>query len=132
MPSVPTRILFLDDSPTQLKAASDALTRAGFQAFTATTVLEAEVWIDACEVVLIDYNMPGLTGAQALAALKAKMKTPTPPRFFLYTTDPSAARQYREIGFDGLFVLKGDVNALVKQMESVVRLMKTQNAKRAG
>ncbi|MCC7013809.1 MAG: response regulator [Planctomycetes bacterium] len=132
MASPPTRILFLDDSPTQLKAAAEALTRAGFQPVTATTVTEAEPFVNSCQIVLIDYNMPGITGAEALAALKSKLVEGSQPRFYLYTTDPSAAKQYRDIGFDGLFVLKGDVNALVKQMESVMRLLKTQAMKRAS
>jgi CheY-like chemotaxis protein len=132
MASPPIRILFLDDSAVQLKLVADALTRAGYEAHSALNVNEACAAVSRCDLVLVDYNMPGITGAQALTAMSAKLTGATRPRFYLYTTDSSAAKHYRADGFDGIFVLKGDLNALVRQMEAVVRLLKTQAMRRAS
>ncbi len=132
MTAPPTRVLFIDDSPTQLRAAAAALTKSGCEVHSALNIAEAERSLANVDVVLVDYNMPGISGVETLRVLKSKLApNAVAPKFYLYTTDPSAAKSYRDMGFDGLFVLKGDISALVKQMDSVVRLLKLQSLRPA-
>jgi len=128
-----SRVLFIDDSPTQLAAVSAALTEAGFPTKVAQSAAEATPHLNSVDIVLIDYNMPGATGFEVLAQLREKLPPDaTSPAFFLYTINPDSAKQHRDAGFDGLFVLKGDVKALVKQMLSVARLIRIRGLRRSA
>jgi hypothetical protein len=42
---------------------------------------------------------------------------------YLYTSDEEATRQHRAMGFDGCFTDKGDMRALLEQVDAVFRLL---------
>ena len=57
------------------------------------------------DLVIIDYHMPQNQGDDCLRALKPLGSART--RYYLYTSDAQAFRRHREMGFDGVFMLKG-------------------------
>src|SRR5690606_33767476 len=78
-----------------------------------------------CDLVIIDYHMPGLDGRAVLDSLKsAAQSCGATPLFYLYTSDATLVSQYRQLGFDGVFSQKGSADALVRQVEAVFRLQR--------
>jgi CheY-like chemotaxis protein len=120
-----TCILYVDDSRTQLESVRKVLADKGHEVRTATSVEEAVACMQdgLVEFGLIDYHMPGASGAQVLQAIRARANPPPSMRFFVYTTDNKAQADFRQHGFHGALLRKGDLDALVAQLEPVLRLM---------
>jgi len=80
-PSRPTRILAVDDSAVNLKLLSMILGREGFEVITTTSSLKAlPLTIEhRPELLLLDIMMPGLSGLELLAQLKANNVTDSIP-----------------------------------------------------
>jgi CheY-like chemotaxis protein len=75
--------------------------------------------------VLIDFHMPGIGGGEVLSSLrKAAKQMDTQPLYFLYTSDKTASRTHRELGFDGALINKGDDESLVQQLAAALRFAK--------
>jgi two-component system NtrC family sensor kinase len=115
-------ILYVDDSQAQLDDMREALASSLYTLSTATTLQEAKERMAQCnpELVIIDYHMPRLTGDECLRALRPLALENT--RFYLYTTDANAFRQHREMGFDGVLMLKGK-KPVKAQIDAVARYM---------
>ena len=47
--------------------------------------------------------------------------SPKKPLFYLYTSDQEVGADYRAMGFDGRLILKGNPDALLKQLDAVQR-----------
>ncbi len=120
-----TCILYVDDSQTQLENVRQVLGQHGHEVRTALTVDEAiERMRDGkVELGLIDYHLPGATGAEVLQVLRARANPASGVRFYIYTTDNRAQAEYRKLSFHGAILRKGDTAALVAQLEPVVRLL---------
>jgi CheY-like chemotaxis protein len=115
-------ILYLDDSQAQLDEMREALASSPHKLSTATTLQEAKERMlqSKAELVIIDYHMPNLTGDECLRALRPLAAENT--RFYLYTIDPNAFRRHREMGFDGVLMLKGK-SPVRAQIDAVARFM---------
>ena len=115
-------ILFLDDNAAQLDGFRQALAGSPYRVWTATSVREAEdrMAAEAPDLVIIDYHMPIVMGDRALAVLKRSGAGNT--RYYLYTGDPLAFRRHREMGFDGVLMLKGK-SSVRSQIDAIVRAM---------
>lgn len=115
-------ILYVDDSATQLDAFRQSLIGGPYRVTTATSVREAEVRMAAehPDLVVIDYHMPEMMGDRALAMLKRSGAGST--RYYLYTSDPLAFRRHREMGFDGVLMLKGK-SSVRSQIDAIARAM---------
>jgi response regulator RpfG family c-di-GMP phosphodiesterase len=115
-------ILFIDDSFSQLNAFRQDLADSPYQVWTAGTVREAEARMsqEHPDLVIIDYHMPQMMGDECLKVLK-RTGSPT-TRFYLYTTDPAAFRRHREMGFDGVLMLKGK-SGVRTQIDAIARAM---------
>jgi CheY-like chemotaxis protein len=110
MKAVSGRVLIVDDEPHVREILRDFLTRVGDEVATAATgaaALEA-VPIFQPDVILIDMVMPGMSGADVLAALRqAGLTMPvilmsgqpiTPPEgFFAFLRKPFDLRKLAEI-----------------------------------
>ena len=116
------RILYVDDSYAQLDSMRQNLVASGYQLSTATSQREGieRMQRDAPDLVIIDYHMPDYMGDAVLAALRPLAGSST--RFYLYTSDAQAFRRHREMGFDGVFMLKGK-SSVRSQIDAVARAM---------
>ena len=74
---VPTRILVVDDNPTNLKLVSDLLEFEGYEVLRAVDAEAAQVVIAATPpaLVLMDIALPGMDGLTLTRLLKAEAKT---------------------------------------------------------
>lgn len=118
------KIVYIDDSRLELKAVESALAEAGYTVVACTDgdFLLAEDLATA-DLVLIDYHLAGQTGQEVLAALRNKLVLieREPPLFYLYTSDQEVGADYKEMGFNGRLILKGNQDALLRQLEAVQR-----------
>ncbi|MET0389182.1 MAG: hypothetical protein ABW321_24630, partial [Polyangiales bacterium] len=69
---------------------------------------------------VIDYHLGGTeTGDGCLQQLRAAAANDQ-TRFYLYTTDPEAFKRHRDMGFDGVLMLKGKA-AVRQQIDAIAR-----------
>jgi two-component system, OmpR family, response regulator len=117
------RILIIDDSEAVLVRAKNALVAAGFEVITTSQTVGAARHLRSCDLVIVDYYMPGIDGKGVLDSLRHATETrESPPDIYLYTSDTNLGRRGRQLGFDGFFSNKGDDDALVSQVKSALRL----------
>ena len=115
-------ILYLDDSQAQLDGMREALESSAYELSTASTLHEAQERMARSkpDLVIIDYHMPRLLGDDCLRALRPLGTENT--RFYLYTSDAQVFRRHREMGFDGVLMLKGK-SPVRAQIDAVARAM---------
>jgi CheY-like chemotaxis protein len=115
-------ILYVDDSQAQLDGMREALASSAHKLSTAITLQEAKERLlqSKPDLVIIDYHMPKLSGDECMRALRPL--APESTRFYLYTTDANAFRRHREMGFDGVLMLKGK-SPVRAQIDAVARFM---------
>lgn len=118
------RILFVDDSEVQLQQVQDALFEQGYDLVTARNVDEAKPRLASCDLVIVDFHLEDMDGAQALAELKQHPDVSPETLFYLYTSDKDVAVHYRSHGFDGAFTRKGEPQVLLSQLETAARIIK--------
>ncbi len=120
-------ILIIDDSEAVLAQAKSALTEAGYDVTATTQTVGVGSQLSSCDIVMIDYFMPGLNGKWVLDSLRQAAKANgRPPLFYLFTSNASMSSRYAELGFDGCFSHKGDPEYLVLQVRSTLRLRDLQ------
>jgi CheY-like chemotaxis protein len=116
-------ILIIDDSEPVLANSKQALTNAGCEVVTTTQTVGLGQYMNLCDLVLIDYFMPGFNGKWVLDSLKQIARTNgRAPLFYLFTSNVVMAARYADLGFDGTFSHKGDLEYLVVQVRSALRL----------
>ncbi len=117
------RILVIDDSEAVVSRVRAVLTDAGYEVTATTQSVGIARYLRQCDLVIIDYYMPGIDGQAVLESLKASAQgAGIEPLFYLYTSDANIGGRYRALGFDGYFAHKGDDEALVSQVRSAFRL----------
>jgi two-component system OmpR family response regulator len=130
------RILMIDDSEIILATASRRLTREGYEVVTTTQTVGNARHLRTCDLVIVDFHMPGIDGGAVVTSLKeAEVENRAKCPFYLYTSDAGIAAQYARFGFDGAMVNKGDLESLATQVESVfrvIRLRKLQEKRRVA
>jgi serine/threonine-protein kinase len=118
------RVLVIDDSDVILDKVRRALEADGFEVTTTTRTVGNARHLANCDLVIIDYHMPGLDGGSVIDSLRsAAQSSGHGCLFYLYTQDPSIAKEYAKLGFDGCFTEKGDEKALVRQVRSAFRMV---------
>lgn len=117
------KILYVDDSEAQLESVKARLTAEGHTVLTALDSMAAIRQLDHCDLVIVDFHMPGLDGAQLLAILRP-LAIAERTTFYLYTFDPDVASLFRGYGFDGAFTRKGSLDDLVSQLTKVAQLVR--------
>jgi CheY-like chemotaxis protein len=114
-------ILVIDDSEVMLARIKKALLADGHTVTTTTQTVGNARHLSSCDLVIIDYHMPGIDGFAVQQQLRgAAAQLQRVPLFYLYTSDPSVVPQAK--GFDGCFTNKGDEAALIQQVRAVFRL----------
>ncbi len=116
------RILAIDDSEVMLTRIETALSSAGYSVITTTQAVGNARYLASCELVIIDYHMPGIGGDSVVSSLRAARGARACP-LFLYTSDDRAAASHAELGFDGVFKGKGDEEGLVRQVNALFRVL---------
>ncbi|MBC8069230.1 MAG: response regulator [Deltaproteobacteria bacterium] len=116
-----TKIVYIDDNPQDLRQARDALVTAGYEVCTHVSDATSDADVADADIVLIDFHMPGLDGGEVLARLRTVLSPGHRPFFYLYTSDRSLSGAYRGLGFDGQVILKGNVDALLRQLDAARR-----------
>jgi len=116
-------VLIVEDNERNLKLVRDVLGFAGFECLAAR---DAEAGIELArarrpDVVLMDINLPGMTGFEALAALRADALTAAIPVLAVtaYAMKDDRAR-ILAAGFDGYLEKPVDVRALPGQVEALI------------
>lgn len=117
------RVLVIDDNEVVLNSIEAALAGAGYDVVATSRTVGTGKHLKDCDVVILDYHMPGLDGGEVLKSLKAAAASAhSKPGFYLYTSDPLAEQKHAQLGFDGVFTRKGNKEALVQQVDSALRL----------
>lgn len=119
------RILVIDDSDAVLARVRTELSAAGYEVVATSQTVGAARHLPGCELVILDYHMPGIGGQGVLESLRAATSSwAKAPLFYLYTSDRAIGPAYRRLGFDGAFSNKGDDVTLVRQVEAAFRLIR--------
>ncbi len=100
------RVLLVDDDPEILLVAATVLSGSGeFQVSQAGSAEEALelARLNPPEVVITDYQLPGMNGSQLLERLRADPDLAHIPAIFLTgKTDPSEVEELLELGAQGV------------------------------
>src|SRR3954464_14007570 len=112
-PDAARQILVIDDSEVMLSRIKKALVGDGHVVTTTTQTVGNARHLASCDLVIVDYHMPGINGFSIQEQLRgAAAQLQRRPLFYLYTSDPSLVAQAQ--GFDGCFTSKGDEAQLVQ------------------
>lgn len=125
------KILVIDDSEVMCSRIRRALEAENFDVVTTTRAVGNARHIPSCDLVIIDFHMPGIDGGTVIQSLRAAAASPARGegergqscKFYLYTSDPQITKEYQKLGFDGVLTEKGDEAALVRQVKAVFRMM---------
>ena len=117
-------IVVVDDSYLILDRIRARLHAEGYQVHITIGAAAAALHIRTADLAIVDFHMPGLDGSQMLTMLKGSAAPGNTCLYYLYTSDRSVATRYREFGFDGAFLRKGEEDALVPQVSAVFRTIR--------
>jgi two-component system, cell cycle response regulator DivK len=110
------RVLVVEDNARNMKLVRDLLQATGYRTFEATTGEEAvELALShAPAVVLMDVQLPGIDGVEALARLRQDERTASIPVLAVTAQAMSGDRErFLEVGFDGYLAKPIDVDELL-------------------
>lgn len=120
----PTHVLVFDDSKVVLDDVEIVLKARGYHVSTALTIGEASVKVRKADIVVIDYHMPEMDGAEALGVLRPIVqRSGRLTLFYLYTADRELALTFKSLGFDGAFTEKGTAETLADQVSAATRML---------
>lgn len=123
------RIHVIDDSEVMLERIQRALTDVGYEVTTTSQVVGNARYLASCDLLIIDYHMPGLNGDSVVESLRTTLhSTKHKCQLFVYTSDDKVAANHRELGFDGAFWGKGDESVLVRQVAALFRTVEMRAA----
>jgi CheY-like chemotaxis protein len=127
------RILVIDDSEFVLARVKSVLAAAGYDVQTTTQTVGTGRYLRNCDLVLLDFHMPGIDGGQVLSSLRnAAQSASSPCSFYLFTSDEEIAARYASLGFDGVIRNKGDLTALAGQVRAAFRMNRMKAIARKG
>jgi CheY-like chemotaxis protein len=117
------RVLCIDPSITHLLAVKGRLQSLGFSVTIASDLRMAEGHVEGTDLVICDFRMPGIEGADLVGRLK-RQSGGERPLFYLYTADRNISADYARHGFDGAFTQKGSLDELARQAGNVAKLIR--------
>jgi two-component system OmpR family response regulator len=117
------RILIIDDSEVMLARMKRVLVNAGYEVITTTQIVGNARHMASCDLIVVDYHMPGLDGSSVALSMKTVAQSGKHRcAIYLYTSDKNVSAMYAQLGFDGVFTSKGDEGELVRQVAAYFRL----------
>ena len=111
------QVLVVEDNEKNMKLFRDVLQATGFRTLEATTGEDAVELALANEpaLVLMDVQLPGIDGLEALSRLRADERTASIPVLALTAQAMSGDRErFLEAGFDGYLSKPVDVAELIR------------------
>jgi two-component system, cell cycle response regulator DivK len=114
-------VLIVEDNEKNMKLLRDVLQASGFETLEATT---AEDGIELAlarvpSLVLMDVQLPGIDGVEALARLRSDERTESVPVLALTAQAMQGDRErFLEAGFDGYLSKPVDVTELISVVRS--------------
>jgi two-component system, cell cycle response regulator DivK len=113
------KVLVVEDNERNLKLVRDVLSFAGWEVVCAGSGEECLALASAVDVVLMDIDLPGMSGVEALAALRASgVFVPVCALTALAMSDDRA--RLLAAGFDGYVSKPIDVRALPAQVQALL------------
>jgi len=111
------RVLIVEDNEKNMKLFRDVLQATGYSTLEATTGEDAVELAQAHEpaLVLMDVQLPGIDGVEALERLRQNERTASIPVLALTAQAMSGDRErFLEAGFDGYLAKPVDVGELIE------------------
>jgi two-component system cell cycle response regulator DivK len=111
------RVLIVEDNEKNMKLFRDVLQATGYSTLEATTGEEAvELALSqAPAIVLMDVQLPGIDGVEALQRMRQNERTASIPVLALTAQAMSGDRErFLEAGFDGYLAKPVDVGELIE------------------
>jgi two-component system, cell cycle response regulator DivK len=111
------RVLIVEDNEKNMKLVRDVLQATGYSTLEATTGEEAVelALLQAPALVLMDVQLPGIDGVEALEQLRQDQRTASIPVLALTAQAMSGDRdRFLDAGFDGYLSKPVDVAELIE------------------
>ena len=121
------RILIIQDSPSVNAMLKFRLESGGFSVETAETGEEGVEKTKACQyqLILLDYNLPGINGSQVCRILKEQDNTQNTPIVFMSAKDEDKLRQItKEAGADGYVGLPFEGKKFIEKIRGFLKVRK--------
>lgn len=118
-----TRVLIVDDSPTETYKMTDMLSRNGYDVLAAESGEEGVALAkkELPDLVLMDIVMPGLNGFQATRQLTKNESTATIPVIIVTTKDQETDRMWgKRQGAKGYLTKPVDESILIKTIKDAL------------
>jgi DNA-binding response OmpR family regulator len=118
------RILIIQDSPSVNAMLKFRLESGGFSVETAETGEEGVEKTKACQyqLILLDYNLPGINGSQVCRILKGQDNTQNTPIVFMSAKDEDKLRQItKEAGADGYVGLPFEGKKFIEKISGFLK-----------
>jgi len=114
-------ILVVDDDAPIITLMRSLLREFGYEARTATSGVAAiaAARAETPDLVLLDKNMPGMSGGDVIRALRTDVGLANVP-ILLLTGDPVAPREIDELGANGTVQKPFDLQELIAQIRKHV------------
>src|SRR5581483_9410726 len=114
-----------------LTSIQTALAAAGYDVTATSRTVGTARYLKDCDLVILDYHMPGLDGREVLQSLRAAATSAqSKVAFYLYTSDAQLEHEANKLGFDGVFTKKGHREQLVQQVDAAFRLVRLRAMQR--
>ncbi|MEU0093240.1 response regulator [Kribbella sp. NPDC006257] len=121
----PGRILVVEDNPKNLKLVRDVLRFSGYEVIEATSGEDGVrlAVSEAPDLILMDLQLPGIDGAEALRQIRARQETRDVPVVAVtaFAMDDDRERAF-ESGFTGYVEKPISVRRLPQQIRDFLRL----------
>ena len=120
-----SRILVVEDNPKNLKLVRDVLTYSGYEVLEATSGEDGVrlAGEQAPDLILMDLQLPGIDGAEALRQIRLEGKNPGVPIVAVTAFAMNDDRQRAfDSGFNGYVEKPISVRSLPQQIEDFLRL----------
>jgi two-component system, cell cycle response regulator DivK len=111
------RVLIVEDNEKNMKLVRDVLQASGYSTFEATTGEQAVelALVHEPVLVLMDVQLPGIDGVEALERMRQNERTASIPVLALTAQAMSGDRErFLEAGFDGYLAKPVDVGELIE------------------